>query len=55
METRRTFITLHHAYHGDTVGAMSKQETSYSPVPSTRCSSVSRAPTHHFATAVRSD
>lgn len=27
-ETRRTFITLHHAYHGDTVGAMSASETS---------------------------
>jgi len=25
-ETRRTFITLHHAYHGDTVGAMSASE-----------------------------
>lgn len=27
-EARRTFITLHHAYHGDTVGAMSASETS---------------------------
>jgi len=27
-ERRRTFITLHHAYHGDTVGAMSASETS---------------------------
>lgn len=26
--TRRTFITLHHAYHGDTVGAMSASELS---------------------------
>lgn len=26
--TRRTFITLHHAYHGDTVGAMSASEES---------------------------
>ncbi len=28
-QTRRTFITLHHAYHGDTVGAMSASELSY--------------------------
>jgi adenosylmethionine-8-amino-7-oxononanoate aminotransferase len=27
-QRRRTFITLHHAYHGDTVGAMSASETS---------------------------
>jgi adenosylmethionine-8-amino-7-oxononanoate aminotransferase len=27
-ETRRTFVTLHHAYHGDTVGAMSASEDS---------------------------
>jgi adenosylmethionine---8-amino-7-oxononanoate aminotransferase len=27
-ESRRTFITLHHAYHGDTVGAMSASEVS---------------------------
>jgi len=27
-QIRRTFITLHHAYHGDTVGAMSASETS---------------------------
>jgi adenosylmethionine-8-amino-7-oxononanoate aminotransferase len=27
-EDRRTFITLHHAYHGDTVGAMSASEDS---------------------------
>lgn len=27
-EDRRTFITLHHAYHGDTVGAMSASEHS---------------------------
>src|SRR3954454_974042 len=27
-QTRRTFVTLHHAYHGDTVGAMSASETS---------------------------
>lgn len=27
-QQRRTFITLHHAYHGDTVGAMSASETS---------------------------
>jgi adenosylmethionine-8-amino-7-oxononanoate aminotransferase len=27
-ESRRTFITLHHAYHGDTVGAMSASEAS---------------------------
>jgi adenosylmethionine---8-amino-7-oxononanoate aminotransferase len=27
-ERRRTFITLHHAYHGDTVGAMSVSEDS---------------------------
>ena len=26
--SRRTFITLHHAYHGDTVGAMSASEDS---------------------------
>ena len=25
---RRTFVTLHHAYHGDTVGAMSASEDS---------------------------
>jgi len=25
---RRTFVTLHHAYHGDTVGAMSVSEDS---------------------------
>lgn len=28
-QARRTFITLHHAYHGDTVGAMSASELSY--------------------------
>jgi adenosylmethionine---8-amino-7-oxononanoate aminotransferase len=27
-QNRRRFITLHHAYHGDTVGAMSASETS---------------------------
>ena len=27
-QPRRTFITLHHAYHGDTVGAMSASEVS---------------------------
>jgi adenosylmethionine---8-amino-7-oxononanoate aminotransferase len=27
-QSRRTFITLHHAYHGDTVGAMSASELS---------------------------
>lgn len=27
-QTRRTFVTLHHAYHGDTVGAMSASEAS---------------------------
>ena len=27
-EQRRTFVTLHHAYHGDTVGAMSASEES---------------------------
>jgi adenosylmethionine-8-amino-7-oxononanoate aminotransferase len=27
-QVRRTFITLHHAYHGDTVGAMSASEAS---------------------------
>ena len=27
-QSRRTFITLHHAYHGDTVGAMSASEAS---------------------------
>jgi adenosylmethionine-8-amino-7-oxononanoate aminotransferase len=27
-EDRRTFVTLHHAYHGDTVGAMSASEAS---------------------------
>lgn len=27
-QRRRTFITLHHAYHGDTVGAMSASESS---------------------------
>jgi len=27
-QQRRTFIALHHAYHGDTVGAMSASETS---------------------------
>lgn len=27
-QARRTFITLHHAYHGDTVGAMSASEPS---------------------------
>src|SRR5205823_1238831 len=27
-EARRTFIALHHAYHGDTVGAMSASEAS---------------------------
>lgn len=27
-QTRRTFITLHHAYHGDTVGAMSASDAS---------------------------
>jgi adenosylmethionine-8-amino-7-oxononanoate aminotransferase len=27
-QSRRTFITLHHAYHGDTVGAMSASEMS---------------------------
>src|SRR5205085_1950304 len=27
-QERRTFITLHHAYHGDTVGAMSASEAS---------------------------
>jgi adenosylmethionine-8-amino-7-oxononanoate aminotransferase len=27
-QPRRTFITLHHAYHGDTVGAMSASEAS---------------------------
>jgi adenosylmethionine-8-amino-7-oxononanoate aminotransferase len=27
-DARRTFITLHHAYHGDTVGAMSASEDS---------------------------
>lgn len=27
-QTRRTFLTLHHAYHGDTVGAMSASELS---------------------------
>ena len=27
-EQRRTFVTLHHAYHGDTVGAMSASEDS---------------------------
>ena len=27
-ETRRTFVTLHYAYHGDTVGAMSASEDS---------------------------
>jgi len=27
-QQRRTFITLHHAYHGDTVGAMSASEAS---------------------------
>ena len=27
-ESRRTFVTLHHAYHGDTVGAMSVSEDS---------------------------
>src|SRR5262249_22727831 len=27
-ESRRLFVTLHHAYHGDTVGAMSASEDS---------------------------
>ena len=27
-QPRRTFITLHHAYHGDTVGAMSASDAS---------------------------
>ena len=27
-QSRRTFVALHHAYHGDTVGAMSASETS---------------------------
>ena len=33
---RRTFITLHHAYHGDTVGAMSVSEESAFTIPFTR-------------------
>src|SRR5690349_10032993 len=32
-QRRRTFITLHHAYHGDTVGAMSASETSVFTAP----------------------
>lgn len=32
-QTRRTFITLHHAYHGDTVGAMSASEPSVFTAP----------------------
>jgi adenosylmethionine-8-amino-7-oxononanoate aminotransferase len=32
-QARRTFITLHHAYHGDTVGAMSASERSLFTAP----------------------
>ena len=32
-QERRTFITLHHAYHGDTVGAMSASEPSVFTAP----------------------
>ncbi len=32
-QDRRTFITLHHAYHGDTVGAMSASEDSFFTKP----------------------
>lgn len=32
-QRRRTFITLHHAYHGDTVGAMSASEQSVFTAP----------------------
>jgi adenosylmethionine-8-amino-7-oxononanoate aminotransferase len=32
-QRRRTFITLHHAYHGDTVGAMSASESSLFTAP----------------------
>jgi adenosylmethionine-8-amino-7-oxononanoate aminotransferase len=32
-EDRRTFITLHHAYHGDTLGAMSASELSVFTAP----------------------
>jgi len=34
-QERRTFITLHHAYHGDTVGAMSASEPSVFTAPFT--------------------
>jgi len=34
-QSRRTFITLHHAYHGDTVGAMSASEASLFTKPFT--------------------
>ncbi|MEQ1728520.1 MAG: aminotransferase class III-fold pyridoxal phosphate-dependent enzyme, partial [Vicinamibacterales bacterium] len=32
-QTRTTFLTLHHAYHGDTVGAMSLSERSVFTAP----------------------
>jgi adenosylmethionine-8-amino-7-oxononanoate aminotransferase len=35
-QARRTFITLHHAYHGDTVGAMSASEQSIFTQPFAR-------------------
>ena len=52
---RRAFVTLHHAYHGDTVGAMSVSEDSiFTRAFAPLLFSVVRAPTRPTAIAARS-